>query len=145
MRLLDAIKLRDTYIGQFELIGAIVPFISLPREWFEGRPIELWIDNAGAVGALIKGYSGKPDCARIVNMFHFAFARVGATSLWIDYVNTESNLADVPSRFHEMSKHEIMAESVELGGPVEATIPQFSSDGGSWLPFTAIAASVWGA
>ena len=145
VRLLDAIKQRDTYIGQFELIGAIVPFISLPREWFTGLDVELWIDNAGAVGALIKGYSGKPDCARIVNMFHFAFARLGATSLWIDYVNTESNIADIPSRFHEMSAADIAAEAAELGKRVRAVIPRFSDDNGSWLPFKAIASSVWSA
>ena len=33
----------------------------LPPSWFAGWPVEIWIDNAGAIGALIKGYSGKPD------------------------------------------------------------------------------------
>ena len=80
VRLLDAIKLRQTYIGQFELLAAIAPFISLPAEWFQGRPVELWIDNSSAVSALVKGYSGKPDCARLVNMFHFAIARLGLAS-----------------------------------------------------------------
>ena len=36
--LLDAIKQRVTYIGQFELLGAIAPFVSMPREWFAGYP-----------------------------------------------------------------------------------------------------------
>ena len=96
-----------------------------------------------AIGTLISGYAGKPDCARIVNMFHFAFARLGATSLWIDYVNTESNLADVPSRFHEMSAAERAAASADLGEEIEAIIPTFSDGYGQWLPFAEIARSVW--
>ena len=141
---MDAMKKRDTYIGQFELIGAIVPFISLPRYWFEGRPVELWIDNTMAIGTLISGYAGKPDCARIVNMFHFAFARLGATSLWIDYVNTESNLADIPSRFHEMSAAEASAAAADLGERIDSIVPTFASDDGQWLPFADIARSVSG-
>ena len=104
--LFDKIKKRDTYIGQYEMAAALAALISLPPEWLAGRPVELWIDNSGAVGALIKGYSGIPDCARIVNLFHFAVAKLGIQSMWIDYVPTESNPADVPSRLHEMSAAE---------------------------------------
>ena len=63
MKLFDDCQQRDTCIGQFELIAAITPFISLPREWFVGRPVELWIDNSGAIGALLNGYSGVPPTA----------------------------------------------------------------------------------
>ena len=52
VKLLDDIKERDTYIGQFETLGAITPFVSMPPEWFTGYPVELWIDNSGAVAAL---------------------------------------------------------------------------------------------
>ena len=83
-RLLDSVRMRDQYIGQYELLAAITPFVSLDAKWFANRPVVLWIDNSPAIGGLLKGYSGKPDCARLVNMFHFAFARVGAASLWID-------------------------------------------------------------
>ena len=141
--LFDAIKERDTYIGQFELVAAIIPFISLPPEWFHGRPVELWVDNSPAVGSLIKGYSGVPDCARIINMFHFAIARLGIASLWIDYVPTESNPADGPSRLHEMGPDEGAATVRELGLPVEAVIPTFTNAKGEWLSYVAIASSVW--
>jgi hypothetical protein len=141
----DMFKKRDTYIGQYEIMAAITPFISLPRSWFEGRPIELWIDNAGAVGALIKGYSGVPDCARLVNMFHFAISRLGAASLWIDYVPSESNPADVPSRFHEMRVEERRVASAQLGDWVRMVVPELSDGRGSWLSSKSIALSVWGA
>ena len=144
VRLMDKIKQRETYISQFELVATIIPFISLPAEWFRGRPIELWVDNSPAVGGLIKGYSGVPDCARIINMFHFAIARLGVSSLWIDYVPTESNPADVPSRAHAMGAAEAVAALKDFGMEVRAVIPTFADEAGEWLPSVAIGASVWG-
>jgi hypothetical protein len=141
--LLDACKQRQTYIGQFELAAAITPFISLPQEWFRGRPVELWIDNSGAMSALIGGYSGVPDCARIVNTFHFAIARLGLASLWIDFVNSESNPADVPSRAHEFSAATAAAELAEFGDQVEMVIPEFATRDGQWRTLVDIARSVW--
>ena len=41
---------------------------SMPRSWFAGYPVELWIDNSGAMSALIKDYSGLPDCSRLVKI-----------------------------------------------------------------------------
>ena len=145
IHLFDKIKARSTYIGQFELVAAIVPFVSLPAEWFSGWPIELWIDNSGAVGGLVKDYSGVPDCARIINTFHFAVARLGVASLWIDYVPTESNPADIPSRLHEMSDESAREALRELGASqeVRAIVPSFSDESGEWLSSVAIAASVW--
>lgn len=148
VELFDAIKQRKTYIGQYELAAAITPFLSLPRKWFEGYPVELWVDNSGAVGALIKGYSGVPDCAKLVNCFHFTVARLGITSLWIDYVPSESNPADVPSRVHETSIEQAELELSELGlSPAihlsEMHLPEIADSQGNWLPVADMAASMW--
>ena len=127
-------------VAQCELLAAITPFLSLPREWFENQPVELYIDNSGAVGAIIKGYSGVPDCAKLVNAFHFAVAASGASSLWCDYVNTESNPADIPSRMDDAGwqeyfdltdseAHDILGESTKM------RIPPMADAHGTWLPF----------
>ena len=131
------------YIGQYELAAAITPFLSLPEEWFRDRPVELWIDNSGAIGALVKGYSGIPDCAHIVNTFHFAVAKLGVSSLWIDYVASESNPADVHSRLHEMSEAEATEALRTFGEPVAMRLPVFADASGDWLSPKQIAASVW--
>lgn len=140
--LLDECRKRDTYIGQYELTAAITPFISLPASWFEGYQVELWVDNSGAMAALIKDYSGLPDCSRLVNMFHFAVAKLGLASLWIDYVASESNPADVPSRAHEL-KGDDKLKLLSLGTEVPMTIPTFATPDGRWLPMIEIAKSVW--
>jgi hypothetical protein len=143
VRLLDAIEERKTYIGQFELVAAITPFLSLPPEWLHGYPVELWIDNSGAIGGLVKGYSGVPDCARIINMFRFAVARVGPQSLYIDYVPSESNPADIPSRLHEMDAREASRLVADLGDLIEMVVPTFGDADGHWLSFSDVARSVW--
>jgi hypothetical protein len=142
--LFEALKKKETYIAQFELVAAIVPLISLPDKWLRGYPVELWIDNAGAIGAILKGYSGKADCARIVNMFHFAVAKSGITSLWTDYVPSESNPADVPSRYHEMTEEERTEMANEYGPLVPSFVPTFVDEDGIWLSSIEIARQVWG-
>jgi hypothetical protein len=104
----------------------------------------LWIDNSGAIGGLLRGYSGIPDCARIVNIFKFATAKLCLASLYIDYVPSESNPADIPSRLHEMDDDEAADAVADLGDFMEMTIPDFADDEGRWLSFADIAASVWG-
>ncbi len=93
---------------------------------------------------LIKDYSGIPDCSRIANMFHFAIARLGLASLWIDFVNTESNPADDPSRSRTRDGGDAAAEKLsQYGQLVPMRIPEFASEDGQWLSLTSIARSVW--
>ena len=134
---------RETYIFQYELAAALSALTSLPDEWLRNWPVEMWIDNTGAIGALIKDYSGVADCARIVNMFHFAAAKAGVQSLWIDYVPSESNPADVPSRLHEMSPQQAAAELQAFGELIPMVIPTFADANGDWLSYKDIAASIW--
>ena len=75
-------------------------------------------------------------------MFHFAIARLGLASLWVDFVNTESNPADDPSRAHEMGG--AAAEKLsQYGRLVPMRIPEFASEDGQWLSLIEIARSVW--
>jgi len=64
-------------------------------------------------------------------------------SLWIDYVPTESNPADIPSRLHEMSEEEKTAAMAELGREVLMIMPDLVDEFGNWRSFRDIAASVW--
>ena len=141
--LFDAIEQRQTYIGQFELAAAICPLLSLPTEWLQDRPVEIWIDNSGAIGALIKDYSGVADCARLVNTFHFAAAKAGIQSLWIDYVPSESNPADIPSRLHEMTAREAAEALRDLGDQIPMVLPEFATPAGEWRSYVDIASSIW--
>ena len=94
---------------------------------------------------IIKGYSGVPDCARLVNLLHFAVAKSGCTSLFTDYVPTESNPADYPSRLglepldiSEADFDNLMGREIP-----EMTIPVFATQAGEWLPFADAARATW--
>ena len=56
---------------------------------------------------------------------------------------TESNIADVPSRWHEMSLDERAAWEPYLGTPVSSVIPTLADHNGEWTTYTSIAASLW--
>ena len=56
------------YIGQLELLAAVCCYYSFP-DIFRDREVIHFIDNTSALAALIKGYSGLPDSARIVHAF----------------------------------------------------------------------------
>ena len=76
-------------------------------------------------------------------MFHFTIAKIGVASIWIDYVASESNPADVPSRLHEMSEEEAREALREFGSIMEMTLPTFADARGDWLPSVEIAKSAW--
>ena len=64
-------------------------------------------------------------------------------SLWIDYVPSESNPADVPSRLHEMSPAERAAALAPLGEWMEMTVPSLADSHGRWLSSVDIASALW--
>ena len=95
-RLMRRLLGRSQQIGQVELVGAVAPYLSLPSS-LAGREVIHWIDNTSALAALTKGYSGVPDSAHIVHIFH-AWAACAATNVWFEYVPSAANPADEPSR-----------------------------------------------
>ena len=86
-----------TYIGQLELLAAVAVYYTLPPCEIEGRAVIHWIDNTGALAAMIKGYARAIDGARIVHAFAALAVTLGI-SPWFEYVRSEANIADLPSR-----------------------------------------------
>ena len=95
--LFDAfIEEKKTYIGQLELLWGAVPKASVP-ELYAGTTSIDFIDNTGAVVGLIKGYATQVDSAHIVNADHAMGMALGTHS-FREYVRTDANIADLPSR-----------------------------------------------
>ena len=89
-------RAKEQYIGQLELLAAVVAYTTFP-DLLAGQHVIHWIDNESAVYSLVKGYCGAADSARVVNIFHSVMSRLGITP-WLEYVGTEDNIADLPSR-----------------------------------------------
>ena len=111
---------RRQQIGQVEIAGAIIPYLTVP-ELLAGRDVVHFIDNTSAVVALSKGYSGAPDSARLVHMFH-AWQAGSRSNVWFEYVPTDANPADEPSRVASLAQGryvvgDIVSEAVDLRFP----------------------------
>ena len=85
-----------TYIAQLEVLAAVAAYFTYPR-LFVGRRVHHFIDNTVALSALVHGYSGKPDLAKMVNAFFLQMAGLRA-SVYFDWVPSKANIADLPSR-----------------------------------------------
>ena len=94
--MIDALVCRGQQIGQIEILGALAPYLSAP-ELFAGKQVIHWVDNTSALSAMTKGYSGVPDSARLVHLFH-AWNLGARAACWFEYVPTAANPADKPSR-----------------------------------------------
>jgi hypothetical protein len=109
---------RKQQIGQVELVGAFTPYSALGTSVWAGRQVIHWIDNSSAVAALVKGYSSSIDSARIVQAMHATLAGLGA-DVWFEYVRTDANVADAPSRV------DMSYERYAIGADVAAGIRAF--------------------
>ena len=87
-----------TYIGQLELLWAASPIASYPH-LFANRRVIHFIDNSGAVGALIKGYATHP---RRLRAYSQCVPRHGhlpeMQRLLCPHVRSHRNVSDPPSR-----------------------------------------------
>ena len=87
---------RRQQIGQLEILAALVPYISLGERLTNARCLH-YVDNTSAVAALAKGYSGSPDSGRLVHAFHATALGLGC-ACYFEYVRSEANVSDAPSR-----------------------------------------------
>ena len=87
---------RRQYIGQVELLGAFAPYLSVPS-LLRGRQVIHWVDNTSALSGLTKGYSSVPDSVRLIHAFHACTVSLNV-ALWFEYVPTDANVSDAPSR-----------------------------------------------
>ena len=94
--IIESFVKKKQYIGQCEILAAVCVYFTLP-DLCRGREIIHWIDNESAIQGLKNGYSPKGDSAKLIHAFHMFNAGLKA-DVWFEYVESESNVADAPSR-----------------------------------------------
>lgn len=85
-----------TYIAQVELLAVVAALYTRP-DLFAGRQVIHFCDNTVALSALVHGYAGKEDMARMVNAFHLAAVALGV-DFYHEWVPSKANVADIPTR-----------------------------------------------
>ena len=88
---------KKTYIGQLEALAADAVLHTLPPDVLHGRSAMFWIDNLSAKYGLQRAYSKVADTGRIINAFKVKQAAL-EIRVWFEYVPSEQNVADLPSR-----------------------------------------------
>ena len=89
-------RLRTTYIGQGELLAVPVALRTMADQ-LRGALLTWYIDNTSAAAAAIKGASPDTDNSPIALVGALLAAHLG-TRIWVEYVASEQNPADVMSR-----------------------------------------------
>jgi hypothetical protein len=92
--------------------------------------------------ALAKGYSSAIDSARIVHAAHATIAGLGA-DVWFEYVRTDANVSDEPSRVDlSRTRYELGAQpssgvaAYAVSRPIETVLPtphEWDADGVVWM------------
>ena len=101
------------------MLAAVAAYYSL-ADLLRDSDVTHYIDNSSAVAALVKGYSSKPDSARIVHALWALMAGISC-SPWFSYVRTKANVADFPSRDDVTYVRDILG-----GKETEFKMPPFS-------------------
>ena len=82
------------------------------------------MDNQGALAALISGFSSQDDCCSVACLYQLIAAEAGIRP-WFEYVESEANIADGPSRAGFAWSDS--AEAVQLSCTMEpARLPDLS-------------------
>ena len=96
-----------SYMGQLELVAPLWA-LELWSQQLQERSVLLFVDNDSAATNLVKGYSPQPDSSNLVGSFWLTATQL-KLHIYIDHVESKSNIADGPSR-------NSFAEVIRLGG-----------------------------
>ena len=97
---------RDTQIIPLELLAATGLLYTFRKD-IENKDLLMFIDNQSVCGALVKGASRSRDIQQLTSAFHAMCAKL-RVRVWVEWVPSESNPADILSREH-CSEQEILA------------------------------------
>ena len=93
-----ALKTKKQYICDLEEVALAAPYFAPElRRVFENRHVIHFADNVAANCGAISGRSSSPSMARVLHGLQLRWAHAHV-DVWIEFVKSEANLADLPSR-----------------------------------------------
>ena len=88
---------KENYMGQLEILAGPAALTTWGAS-LRGQQVIHFVDNDSAAANLVRGYSPKVDSSALVGEYWLTAAKFGI-DIYIDRVESKSNLADGPSRF----------------------------------------------
>ena len=110
-----------------EVLAGIAFYFTFP-ELARGRDNIHFIDNYGAITALLNGAARSPDTNRLVHIFHMFNSGLNNHIYW-DWVASHANIADLPSR---MDFSLLIKLNAEWGDMILPTAEQFKAPFAYW-------------
>lgn len=89
-----SVKPRGSALEAMALTGA---YMSISEARWSSLLVNHWAENTGVNYLVIRGYSASADIAMITSAVHLRTIRPN-TRVWIEYVRSAENIADIPSR-----------------------------------------------
>ena len=117
--------MKQAYMGQLELLAGPVSLFTW-RKSLSNSKVFHFVDNNAASACLIKGYSPKTDSSELVGVYWLA-AAAHKVSIYIDRVESKSNLSDGPSRFDHELLRRLGSEQVNPSIPSNLFLSKISS------------------
>ena len=114
---------RQSYMGQLELLAGPLALATWPAVLRHTKLFH-FIDNDSAAACLVKGYSPQVDSSPLVGDYWLKAAAAGL-DVYIDRVESKSNLADGPSRLDYQVVHSLGGKYVPP--PTGFSIPTLHS------------------
>ena len=106
---------RTNQVSMTEMIAPVIAIDAL-GERLRGTNTLVFIDSECVEGALIKGYSGKPDLDDVAGAF-WALCIAYDVAPYVDRIPTDSNPADDPSRGRYAPLHDAGAVLIDAPPP----------------------------
>eukprot|EP00435_Cladocopium_sp_Y103_P071893 s30_g38.t1 len=106
--IVDTWVAKQSYMGQLELLACPLAICTWKHR-LRSRQVLLFCDNDSAASNLVKGYSSKTDSSKIVGLF-WLLCSDASTEVYLDRVESKSNLADGPSRLEFSLLQQLSAE-----------------------------------
>ena len=129
--------MRELYLFSHDKVTLIMQAEIAAAEWvyfsnterLRGRRVIHFIDNTGALSAMIYGYARKLDCARMINSFHLLLASL-QLCVYFEWVPSEANTSDLPSRAMEAGAMETYFDYFPESVQGESRMPPLDA----WMP-----------
>ena len=111
---------KEKRILQGEVLAGIAAYFTLP-EMLRGRKVIHFIDNTGALSALVTGGPRQEDNSRLVGAYHAFLIGLRTRSEFV-WVPSDANIADWPTRPDKFNMIPKQAEWIPMVVPTEADI-----------------------
>ena len=102
------------------MLAGIAAYFTLP-EMLRGRKVIHFIDNTGALSALVTGGPRQEDNSRLVGAYHAFLIGLRTRSEFV-WVPSDANIADWPTRPDKFDMIPKQAEWIPMVVPTEADI-----------------------